>query len=78
MSMTLTRTPLESIMMNAANGKRRSARLSAEGTEAEEAKVVKRSRTAAVGQTTSVATKELDGDSNTVGGKRKRKGENLF
>jgi hypothetical protein len=54
--------------------KRRSARLSAEGAEENEPPVKKSKMGAS--QTTSVSTKELDGDSGTVA-KKKRKGMDL-
>ena len=72
--MILTRSPLEPIGMNGMNGagapKRRSARLSGESVEENEPPA-KKNRVEA--QTSTVSTKEADGDSNAVG-KKKRKG----
>lgn len=76
--MILTRSPLEPIGMNGAGvqySKRRSARLSAEGVEDHEPPA-KKNRVAGA-QTTSVSTKEQDGDAGGVV-KKKRKGKLCF
>jgi len=70
--MVLTRSPLEPIGMNGAGTqKRRSARLSHEGVEENEPPA-KKSRVNGA-QTTTVSTKERDGDSNAVAKRRPRK-----
>ena len=74
MSMVLTRSPLEPIGMNGASGapQRRSARLSAEGAEENEPPA-KKDRVNGV-STTTVSTKEQDGDG-VAPSKKKRKGK---
>lgn len=73
MSMTLTRSPLQSIGMNGAGvAKRRSARLSAEGLESDGEPPAKRTRITGAQHTTTVTTKEQDGVSNAVAKKRGR------
>ncbi|KAK5124790.1 hypothetical protein LTR85_001503 [Meristemomyces frigidus] len=70
--MILTRSPLEPIGMNGAGTqKRRSARLSHEGAEENEPPA-KRSRVNGA-HTTTVSTKERDGDANAVGKRKPRK-----
>lgn len=72
MSMVLTRSPLEPIGMNGAGTqKRRSARLSHEGA-GEDEPPAKRSKANGV-QTTTVSTKERDGDANAIGKRKPRK-----
>lgn len=73
--MILTRSPLEPIGMNGAGvnvPKRRSARLSGESVEENEPPA-KKNRTEVQAQTSTMSTKEADGDLNAVG-KKKRKG----
>lgn len=70
--MVLTRSPLEPIGMNGAGSqKRRSARLSHEGVEENEPPA-KKSR-AHGAQTSTISTKEQDGDSNAVAKRKPRK-----
>ncbi|KAK5135894.1 hypothetical protein LTR08_004544 [Meristemomyces frigidus] len=72
MSMVLTRSPLEPIGMNGAGTqKRRSARLSRDGAEGDEPPA-KKSRVNGA-QTTTISTKEQDGDTNAAGKRRPRK-----
>ena len=72
--MILTRSPLEPIGMSGMNGasapQRRSARLSGESVEENEPPA-KKNRVEA--QTSTVSTKDVDGDSNAAS-KKKRKG----
>ena len=73
MSMVLTRSPLEAIGMNGAGlPKRRSARLSGESVEENEPPAKKNKVDGA--QTSTVGTKEADGDSAAVS-RKKRKGK---
>ncbi|KAK3715971.1 hypothetical protein LTR37_006701 [Vermiconidia calcicola] len=74
MSMVLTRSPLEPIGMNGAGGyaKRRSARLSAEGAEGNEAPMKKTRVQGAQSSTSAVSTKGQDEDSG-VASRKKRK-----
>jgi kinetochore protein Mis13/DSN1 len=72
MSMVLTRSPLEPIGMNGAGlPKRRSARLSGESVEENEPPAKKNKLDGA--QTSTVSTKEVDGESAAVS-RKKRKG----
>ncbi len=73
MSMVLTRSPLEPIGMNGAGlPKRRSARLSGDSVEENEPPGKKNKVEGA--QTSTVSTKEVDGEAATVS-RKKRKGE---
>ena len=75
MSMVLTRSPLEAIGMNGAGlPKRRSARLSGESVEENEPPVKKNKVDGA--QTSTVGTKEVDGEAAAVS-RKKRKGKIL-
>ena len=76
MSMVLARSPLEPMSMNGAAGgpKRRSARLSNDAAEENELPVKKSKGNVNGAQTTTVSTKESDGDAG-VASKKKRKGE---
>ena len=75
MSMVLTRSPLEPIGMNGAGlPKRRSARLSGESVEENEPPAKKNKVDGA--QTSTVSTKEADGNAEAAAvSRKKRKGE---
>ncbi|EMC99274.1 hypothetical protein BAUCODRAFT_137475 [Baudoinia panamericana UAMH 10762] len=73
MSMVLTRSPLEPIGMNGAGmQKRRSARLSHDGAEDNEPPA-KKSKANGAQTTTTVSTKDQDGDANALSKRRSRK-----
>lgn len=75
MSMVLARSPLEPIGMNGAGTqKRRSTRLSHEGAEGDEPPAKKPRMNGAQTTSTTVSTKEQDGDASAMG-KRKRPGK---
>ncbi|KAK3722390.1 hypothetical protein LTR37_002381 [Vermiconidia calcicola] len=74
MSMVLTRSPLEPIVMNGAGGypSRRSARLSAEGAEENEPPAKKSRANGAQSSKSAVSTKGQDGDSGAASRKKRK------